>query len=67
MTLIWKVQKPVAGTVPPVSVTLPAVLETAPPAHVVEAAGVPARVTPAGNVSVTPVTVIAARVRVVDA
>src|SRR5436190_7938710 len=60
VTLTWNVQKLLAGTVPPVSVTLPAAPEITPPVHVVLVAGVPARTTPPGNVSVTLATVIAA-------
>ena len=40
--------EPLAGTVPPVSVTLPAALVTTPPAHVVLVFGVAEVVTPAG-------------------
>jgi hypothetical protein len=58
VTSIWNVQDPLAGTVPPVNVTDPDVLDTAPPAQVVDVAGVPARTKPSGNVSVTLVTVI---------
>src|SRR5690348_5228958 len=60
VTSTWNVHDPLAGTVPPVSVTLPAAVPTAPPAQVVEAFGVAAVERPAGNVSVTDVTVIAA-------
>ncbi len=54
------VHEPLAGTVPPVSVTLEAVLLTAPPPQVVLVFGVAEVDKPAGNVSVTDATVIAA-------
>jgi hypothetical protein len=64
VTSIWNVQVPLAGTVPPVNVTLPDALITIPPAQVVDAFGVAARTMPApgvtGKVSVTLVTVIGA-------
>jgi hypothetical protein len=60
VTSTWKVHEPLAGTVPPVSVTLPAFCVTLPPAHVVDAFGVAAVVSPDGYVSVTDVTVMAA-------
>src|SRR5258706_8505136 len=52
--------EPFAGTTPPVSVTLVAVLVTTPPPHVVLVFGVADTVTPAGRLSVTVVTMIAA-------
>lgn len=60
VTSIWTVQLPFAGTMPPVSVTLPGKCVTIPPAQVVDPFGVLARTKPApgkvGKVSVTLVT-----------
>ena len=57
VTSIWNVHDPFAGTTPPVNVTLPAVLVTAPPEHVVDVLPTPDRWRPlpgpTGNVSVT--------------
>src|SRR5437868_5056232 len=60
VTSIVSVHVPFAGTVPPASVTLEAVLDGAPPAHVVARFGVAAVTRPPGKVSVTDVTVIGA-------
>ncbi len=48
VTSTEKEHEPFAGTVPPVSVTLPALLLTTPPPHVVLVFGVADVVTPAG-------------------
>src|SRR6202521_4736402 len=58
VTSTEKEHEPLAGTLPPVSVTLPALLVTTPPPQVVLVLGVADVVTPAGYVSVTEVTVI---------
>jgi hypothetical protein len=59
VTSIEKAHEPLPGTEPPVSVTLPAAFVTVPPVHEFTMFGVPATVSPEGNVSVTEVTVIA--------
>src|SRR3954463_11876336 len=59
VTSIEKAQDPLPETLPPVSVRLPAVFVTLPPAQVFAMFGVAATVSPAGNVSVTEVIEIA--------